>query len=150
MPPPLQLTSTTVTSDGTPRCDPRAATGKDPKTQAESLAKLCSGARRDASGLAPQVLTLDATSPATVVDFGLKECAVVVAAAEPAVKSFVVVVQDANGAPIVELPGDPVSPTVASAVFCGPASKITLRVAVGAGQGKVAVGAELLHREAKP
>lgn len=150
MPPPLQLTSTTVTPDGSPKCDPRAASGKDPKAQAESLAKLCSGSRRDASGLAAQVLTLDPTGPATALDFGLKECAVVVASADPAVKSYVVVIQDASGATIAELPGDAVSPNVASAVFCGPASKVTLRVAVGAGQGKVAVGAELLRREAKP
>lgn len=149
LPPPLQLSSQAVVPDGTPRCDPRAATGKDPKAQVESLAKLCSGARRDATGLAAQVVTLDPAAPATVLDFGLKECALVVAAAEPTVKSWVVVVQDAAGVAIVELPGDAVSPAVASPVVCG-TGKVTLRVAVGSGQGKVAVGAELLRREAKP
>lgn len=150
LPPPLQLTSKDVTGDGSARCAAGSATGKDAKSTVEALAKLCSGARRDATGLAPQIATLDSTSAATSFDFQLKECAVVVASAEAGVKSYVVVVEDSHGAPIVELPGDAVSRSVASMVFCGAPSKVTVRVAVGAGAGKVAVGAELMRRDAKP
>ena len=149
-PPPLQLTSKDVTGDGSARCNAAAATGKDAKSTVEALAKLCSGARRDSTGLAPQVATLDSTSAATTFDFQLKDCAVVVASADASVKSYVVVVEDSRGAPIAELPGDAISRSVASIVFCGAASKVTVRVAVGAGAGKVAVAAELLRRDAKP
>lgn len=150
LPPPLQLTSKDVTPDGSARCDAGTASGKDAKATVEALAKLCSGARRDSTGLAPQVVTLDSTSAASSFDFQLKECAVVVASAEPAVKSYVVVIEDSRGAPIAELPGDAVTRSIASVVFCGAASKVTVRVAVGAGAGKVAVGAELMRRDAKP
>lgn len=146
LPPPLDLLSHDVVADASPPCLARTATGKDPKSTLEALAKLCAGSRRDATGLAPQVVALDSTAPASTFDFQLKECAVVVATAEPSVKSYVVIVQDAKGMPIAELPGDAVTPNVASPIVCGGASKITVRVAVGAGTGKVAVGAELLRR----
>lgn len=154
LPPPLSLTSSLARPDDSPRCDTRAVTVKDPKTTTDGLAKTCAGSRRDATGLATQVATLDAIGAASTFDFQLKECAVVVASADPAVKSYVIVIEDDHGAPIAELPADAVTPAIASSVFClvppkGP-MKVTLRVAVGEGAGKVAIAAELLHRDAKP